>query len=222
MPHTKVRLLVWRSSYRCLTITLCRSMHPARTKDGEMDVKEPSCRGHQYLLGEVVAKDGKPALRWGDVRLSERRLTVQSRTRRLKTTSSSRDVPLPDSLVQLIAAHRVSTPRGPADAVLPHPWTYGQAQKVFGRAAEAAALHDVRVHDLRHTFAVHAIQSGLPLLRLQKLLGHATPAMTMRYARHAGEGYFAEDAARIAASLSGTADREVEAVRRAVVRADTA
>jgi integrase len=173
-------------------------------------------------LGEVVAKNGKPALRWGDVRLSERRLTVQSRTRRLKTSSSSRDVPLPDSLVQLLAAHRVTTPGGPADAVFPHPWTYGQAQKVFGRAAEAAGLHDIRVHDLRHTFAVHAIQSGLPLPRLQKLLGHATPAMTMRYARHAGEGYFAEDAARIAASLSGTVDREAEAVRRAVVRADTA
>jgi hypothetical protein len=46
--------------------------------------------------------------------------------------------------------------------------------------------------------------------------------MTMRYARHAGEGYFAEDAARIAASLSGTADLEAEAVRRAVIRADTA
>ena len=80
----------------------------------------------------------------------------------------------------------------------------------------------MRVHDLRHTFAVHAIQAGLPLPRLQKLLGHATPAMTMRYARHAGEGYFAEDAARIAASLGGAEDREAAAVRVLVVRADTA
>ena len=46
-------------------------------------------------LGEVVSKEGSPALRWGDVRLSERRLTVQSRTRRLKTSSSGRDVPIP-------------------------------------------------------------------------------------------------------------------------------
>jgi hypothetical protein len=81
---------------------------------------------------------------------------------------------------------------------------------------------DVRVHDLRHTFAVHAIQSVLPLPRLPKLLGHATPAMTMRDARHAPEAYFAEDAARIGASLSGAVDREAEAVRRAVIhRADT-
>lgn len=42
--------------------------------------------------------------------------------------------------------------------------------------------------------------------------------MTMRYARHAPEAYFVEDAARIAASLSGGTDREAEAVRQAVVR----
>jgi integrase len=107
--------------------------------------------------------------------------------------------------------------------VFPYPFTYGQAQRVFNRACYAAELHEVRVHDLRHTFAVHAIQSGLPLPRLQKLLGHATPAMTMRYARHAPEAYFVEDAARIAASLSGATDREAEAVRRAVIqRADSA
>jgi hypothetical protein len=46
--------------------------------------------------------------------------------------------------------------------------------------------------------------------------------MTMRYARHAPEAYFAEDAARIGASLSGAVDREADAVRKAVVqRANT-
>jgi integrase len=174
-------------------------------------------------LGEVIGKRGAPALRWGDVRLSEQRLTVQGRTRRLKTSSSARDVPIPDVLVQMLGAHRVTTPGGPADPVFPYPFTYAGAQKVFNRGCTAAELHDVRVHDLRHTFAVHAIQSGLPLPRLQQLLGHATPAMTMRYARHAPEAYFSEDAARIASSLSGAADREADAVRQAVVqRADSA
>jgi hypothetical protein len=42
--------------------------------------------------------------------------------------------------------------------------------------------------------------------------------MTMRYARHAPEAYFAEDAAKIASSLSGATDREAEAVRKAVVQ----
>jgi integrase len=65
-------------------------------------------------------------------------------------------------------------------------------------------------HDLRHTFAVHAVQNGVPLPRLQKLLGHATPAMVMRYAMHAPEAYLDQDAARIAASLSGKTEREAQ------------
>jgi integrase len=123
----------------------------------------------------------------------------------------------------MLAAHRVTCAGGPADPVFPYPFTYGQAQKVFTRGCETAELHDVRVHDLRHTFAVHWIMAGLPLARLQKILGHRTPAMTMRYARHAPEAHFAEDAARIGASLSGAVDPETEAVRKAVIhRADSA
>ncbi len=46
---------------------------------------------------------------------------------------------------------------------------------------------------------------------LQKLLGHATAAMALRYIKHAPEAYFAEDAAKVAASLTGLLDREREA-----------
>jgi hypothetical protein len=42
--------------------------------------------------------------------------------------------------------------------------------------------------------------------------------MTMRYARHAPEAFFAEDAAKIAASLSGAVDQEAEAVRKAIMQ----
>jgi Phage integrase family len=95
------------------------------------------------------------------------------------------------------------------------------------QGCEVAELHDVRVHDLRHTFGLHWIQAGLPLPRLQKILGHATPAMTLRYSRHAPEAFFTGDAAAMDASLSDAslsdATDEAEAVRKAVVqRAKTA
>ena len=51
----------------------------------------------------------------------------------------------------------------------------------------------------------------MPIVRLQKLLGHASPHMTLRYMKHAPESYFAEDAARVAASLSGERNPEAEA-----------
>ena len=37
-------------------------------------------------------------------------------------------------------------------------------------------------HGLRHTFASHFIQNGGNILHLQKILGHSSLAMTMRYA----------------------------------------
>ncbi len=71
-------------------------------------------------------------------------------------------------------------------------------------------LHQVHIHDLRHTFGVHCAKAGIPLARIQKLMGHATPVMTLRYLKHAPESYFSEDAARLAGSLTGSHDREVE------------
>jgi integrase len=163
-------------------------------------------------------------LLWGDVRLAERRITVADRTRRLKTSSSNRDVPIPEPLAQLLAAHRTRYPGGPADPVFPSPFDdYRAARRLFQSAAIAAQLHDggrnssgvpkpnVTIHDLRHTFGVHCAQAGVPIVRLQKLLGHASPHMTLRYMKHAPESYFAEDAARVSASLSGQLDRESKA-----------
>ena len=50
-----------------------------------------------------------------------------------------------------------------------------------------AGLDDVRVHDCRHTFASHAVMSGLDLYTVGRLLGHADVASTERYAHLADE-----------------------------------
>ncbi|HUO04420.1 MAG TPA: site-specific integrase [Candidatus Binataceae bacterium] len=49
-------------------------------------------------------------------------------------------------------------------------------------ALERAELDDLRFHDLRHTFASRLVMMGVPLYEVQTLLGHKTPAMTLRYA----------------------------------------
>ena len=45
---------------------------------------------------------------------------------------------------------------------------------------------DVRIHDLRHSFATEAVRQGVPLPIVSKLLGHSNIRMTMRYA-HASD-----------------------------------
>lgn len=47
-------------------------------------------------------------------------------------------------------------------------------------------LANVRVHDLRHTFASLLVNAGHSLYEVQKLLGHSDPRTTMRYA-HLGQ-----------------------------------
>jgi integrase len=48
-------------------------------------------------------------------------------------------------------------------------------------------LNDVRIHDLRHTFASFAAASGMSLHMIGKLLGHSSAQTTRRYA-HLAEG----------------------------------
>ena len=55
-------------------------------------------------------------------------------------------------------------------------------QKPWRRIRALAGLEDVRIHDLRHTFASVAAASGASLPIIGKLLGHTQAATTQRYA----------------------------------------
>ncbi|MFZ5745990.1 MAG: tyrosine-type recombinase/integrase [Pseudomonadota bacterium] len=64
-----------------------------------------------------------------------------------------------------------------------------------------AALPDVRLHDLRHSFASIAIADGISLVVIGKLLGHALAETTERYAHLADEA-IADAAKRVSGSLA--------------------
>ena len=50
---------------------------------------------------------------------------------------------------------------------------------------KAAGLPDVRLHDLRHSFASFALRRGETVLTIGRLLGHRDPVTTLRYAHTA-------------------------------------
>jgi len=63
-----------------------------------------------------------------------------------------------------------------------------------------AGLEDVRIHDLRHTFASQALALGESLTMIGKLLGHTQVQTTARYA-HLARNSIQSAAARITDSI---------------------
>ena len=60
-------------------------------------------------------------------------------------------------------------------------------QKPWRRIRKHADLGDVRLHDLRHTFASIAASNGLSLPIIGALLGHKQTQTTARYAHLIGQ-----------------------------------
>ena len=103
------------------------------------------------------------------------------------TKTGARRIPLP----QLARDVLTSLPRTPGNPYviegkregkfatdLQHPWRRIRAQ---------AGLPDVRIHDLRHTYASNAVSSGMPIQMVGRLLGHTQLQTTMRYAHLADD-----------------------------------
>jgi integrase len=72
----------------------------------------------------------------------------------------------------------------------------------WDRIRRRAGLADVRLHDLRHSFASFLVNQGVSLYVVQGLLGHASPRMTQRYAHLAPQTLL--DAAEMVSSVIGT------------------
>jgi len=100
-------------------------------------------------------------------------------------------------------------PRCESDWVFPSPSNSGRPfspdLKLWRSVRTEAGIEDVRLHDLRHTVASHAVLQGVPLPVVSRMLGHKRPSMTMRYA-HVGDHETEAAAERIGAAISRVLD----------------
>lgn len=126
-----------------------------------------------------------------------------------KSAAGVRDVAIPPHLLpvlrQHVNQHAGWGPEGlvfPADGDQTKHLSHGSFYKPWKAARAAAGRPDLRFHDLRHTGAVMAAQTGATLAELMGRLGHSTPAMAIRY-QHVAQDRDTEIARRLSEMASG-------------------
>ena len=99
-----------------------------------------------------------------------------------KTAAGTRTIILPPSTAELLRERKKSAltewifpnPLKPEQPTRP-----GTAYNRMKSLLKAAGLPDLRFHDLRHTFATHALTSGVDVKTLSGILGHTKSAFTL-------------------------------------------
>jgi site-specific recombinase XerD len=91
---------------------------------------------------------------------------------------------------------------------------YVGLQKIWNQIRQRAGLADVRLHDLRHSYASTAVAAGDSLYLVGKVLGHRQASTTQRYA-HLSDDPLRDVADRTSRQIAGamsSAESEGEVV----------
>jgi integrase len=161
------------------------------------------------------AREGEiAALTWDDINFETRLITIQRSFDGPTKAGDARYVPILDVLLPVLRRWRL---RCPGKLVFPNANGGMQCesarifQEVLHRVLDAAGFpkflkpngkfrYYVTFHDLRHSFASLWVMNGGDIFKLQKLLGHKSIAMTMRYA-HLAPAAYAGDLSRFGTAL---------------------
>jgi len=130
-----------------------------------------------FLLGTGARLGEALGLDWTDVDLSVCRVTFF-----VTKNGDQRCIPLPPFVTVLLVRMSRSALGGGAVFRGPYGTPYKRPHGAFRSACERAGIEDLRIHDLRHTYATRLVQRGVSLYKVGKLLGHRDVRMTQRYA----------------------------------------
>ena len=132
------------------------------------------------------------ALRWEDFDTKQETLHVRRTLHKekgkplttgdTKTYAGTRKIVLPPSTAQLLRERKKTAP---TEWIFPNPFdpeqpiATGTAYNRLKALLKETGLPDIRFHDLRHTFATHAIASGVDAKTLSGILGHTNASFTL-------------------------------------------
>ena len=115
--------------------------------------------------------------KWEDFNLEQQQWRIS-----ISKSGKARHVPLSDQAIQLL---KTVPQYQKCDWVFANPKTHEPYVSIFcswNTARKQAGLSDVRIHDLRHSFASFLVNAGRSIYEVQKILGHTQIKTTQRYA----------------------------------------
>jgi integrase len=140
------------------------------------------------------------ALRWADVDLVDGSISVRHTLHRIegrltlspvKTDDSARVIPITGQLAAVLCAHRAGQREDQHAAGdrwhdrsvvfatrIGTPIEPRNLNRHFQRLCDRAGVRQIRVHDLRRSCATLLYDQGVPIERIQDILGHSSPTIT--------------------------------------------
>jgi integrase len=176
-------------------------------RQAELDGENPSALAILKLLVFTGARKGEiEALKWSEVDSTSGYLKLAD------SKTGQKAIPLNAGALQILNDQGRLAGNDYVFPAYRGERYYEGTPKVWERIRSAAGLSDVRLHDLRHSFASIAVSGGASLPIIGALLGHAHSATTQRYAHLSDDPLLAASEAvgtRIAEALEYPLDTSV-------------
>jgi integrase len=163
------------------------------------------------------------ALRWSDIefgsrprifvrrtlswsRAQDEKGSVRAKFFAPKTQAGQREIPLAEPLAIALKSWKLESPTNDGDLVFAtadgQPIRRSNALRYgLWPALRRAQLRKVNMHSLRHSFASSLIMGNAPITEVQHLLGHSSPAVTLRVYSHWFRDLKTESVERLAGLL---------------------
>ena len=169
-PKRKLNRFLSRDEIRRLHDELDRCVEERPSRAAQADIIR--------LLSYTECRFGEIRnLKWQEVEADALSL-VDSKTGPRKVYLNCKAREIIERQPRTVSPYVFPLPHDPSQPTPRTPWVWHLVRK-------RAELEDVRLHDLRHNFASHAVMQGVPLPTVARLLGHREVSMTLRYTHEA-------------------------------------